>query len=171
MRAVAYMLDTKIWTQKFIGKENGNNQVEYVIATPTIEQILNSYNKKYGTNKSAKVFIKESDLTSTGYKISNEGTSDDDYKELMTKAFQKADGSSDLTYVIQDKTKAKQLYMASAHLIGGSDRVMSINCGNYVGYISVHSDINNSEFGLRPIICLNYKVHLKEQENGSFVIQ
>ena len=63
LKAVAYMLDTDIWTQEFTGNKDGNEQVEYVVGGPSIEQIFKAYNKKYRTNYSAKAF------NGTGYKI------------------------------------------------------------------------------------------------------
>ncbi len=79
MKTVAYMLDREIWTSKFIGNKDGNDKVKYVIASPTIEQMFSSYNKKYGTNKSAKVYKKELGAASTGYKVSNSEAADANY--------------------------------------------------------------------------------------------
>ena len=70
MKAVAYMLDRKIWTQKFTGNELGNSQIEYVVGGATIEQMFNAHNKKYGTKYSAKAF------SNTGYGMSTTPSED-----------------------------------------------------------------------------------------------
>ena len=56
-KAMAYLLDRNVWTKKFIGEETENNQVEYVIGGPSVEQVLKSYNKKYGTRHDLDVDI------------------------------------------------------------------------------------------------------------------
>ena len=61
IRAIAYMYDTSIWNTKYLdNKEIG----EYAIGSPSIEMLLNSYNKVNNTNYGAKV------ISNDGYKIS-----------------------------------------------------------------------------------------------------
>ena len=61
MRAVAYMLDTGIWSD-FAGEK-----AEYAIGGPTVEILMASYSKKYGVDYKARA------SSATGYQISKDG--------------------------------------------------------------------------------------------------
>ncbi len=53
IKAVAYMLDTEVWSV-YKGEK-----AEYAIGAPTIEMLFNSYNQKYKTNNKYKVRVKD----------------------------------------------------------------------------------------------------------------
>ena len=63
MKAVAYMLDTNVWSG-FTGEK-----AEYSIGCPTLELFFNSYNKKYKTNYKARASSVD------GYLVSNDNGS------------------------------------------------------------------------------------------------
>ncbi len=169
MKAVAYMLDTDIWTEKFIGKKEGNDKVEYVIAGPTIEQIFNSYNNKYGTKYSAKVsdVIEEAYpgalRTSIGYKISKTGD-DDSYEYAINKMLMKKDGITvDETYAISSTDKAWNMFVASPSANYEDATMMVSFDGNVDNDASVGYNFSK---GFRPVICLQSEVKIIEQGDG-----
>ena len=100
MQTVAYMLDRERWTTKFTGDANGNSQIDYVIAGPSIELLFKSYNAKYETNYKAKATSNE------GYSVSIGGDADGDYVsfELSEKL-----NVTDRTYV----TTGTSMWLAS----------------------------------------------------------
>ncbi len=51
----AYVLDSDLWTEKFTGNKAGTSKIKYVIGSPTIEQIVNVYNKRDKKNLSVEV--------------------------------------------------------------------------------------------------------------------
>lgn len=64
MKAVAYMLDTSIWS-KF---KDSNNKAEYVIGGPTVEMLFKSYNKKYAQTDTYQAKA----INANGYQISKD---------------------------------------------------------------------------------------------------
>ncbi len=171
MKAVAYMLDTDIWTEKFIGKKEGNDKVEYVIAGPTIEQIFNSYNNKYGTKYSAKAsnVIEEiypgssPSMTSTGYKISKTGD-DDSYEFSIDKMLMKKDGTTvDETYAISSTDKSYYMYVASPSSIDTRYVLKVYHEGDIYEDGCEYDDFGT---GFRPVMCLKSEVKIVEQGDG-----
>ncbi len=156
MQAVAYMLDTEIWTQEFTGSATGTNQVEYVVGGPSIEQIFKAYNKKYGTQYSAKAF------SNIGYKISKTPSENEsDYSTSISGMLK----TSDSTFVISDTSKASAEWVASPSAYYTGD-VMYVLYDGYVDYNN-YSYFNS---GFRPVVSLRSDVQLKETEDG-YIIQ
>ncbi|CCY71663.1 unknown [Clostridium sp. CAG:921] len=77
MKAVSYLLDKAIWTDKFKG-----NGTEYVVGGPSLDMVLTSYNQS--TNQS-NVYQSRAE-NSIGYKLSYDGgTNWKDYMQDSSK--------------------------------------------------------------------------------------
>ncbi len=63
MKAVAYMLDTEVWSV-YKGEK-----AEYAIGGPTLEMLFNSYNQKYKTNNKYQARV----IDKKGYELSYDG--------------------------------------------------------------------------------------------------
>ena len=154
MKAVAYMLDRNKWTEKYTSSSIGNDQIEYVIGGPSLEQIFKAYNKKYGTQYSAKA------TSSNGYKISEtESTDESSYRPYISEML----STTDDTFVISSTSKAYGMWLSSP-AAGNYEKVMFASYTGYVGYYS--SDMN---LGFRPVVCLESSVSL-ELQNGTYKI-
>ena len=95
MQAVAYMLDTNIWS---IFK---TEKAEYAIGGPTVEMLMASYSRKYNVNYMARA------ISGVGYEISkNSGVNWSYwYQEMLNK--------SDSLYVILSVANAEAMWLAS----------------------------------------------------------
>ncbi len=155
MKAVAYMLDRKQWTNKFTGNANGNSQIDYVIGGPSIELLFKSYNAKHKTNYKAKA------TSATGYKISSGGDADSDYQTSISNMLK----TDDRTYVISNIAKANYMWLASPSAIG-TNYVMDVAFNGSVG----GNTFTNPNAGFRPIIKLKPGTKLIEKEDGTFNI-
>ncbi len=106
--AMSYMLYEDYWTELYTGFKDGNEQINYVIGGPTVEQLFTSYNKKYQTQYSAKA-----DGFGCGYKIAKTPTSQ--YCDELTGLF----NESDNTYVCDPGTGTKLYYLSSPSGLSG----------------------------------------------------
>ncbi len=146
MKAVAYLLDKVIWTDKFKG-----NGAEYVVGGPSLDMVLTSYNQS--TNQSN--VCQSRAENSTGYKMSDDsGTSWSYYSssKYLTKV--------DNLYRIKSQGNAYAYWCSSPSAndgfvveVGNDGRVSS-----YI-YYSTYG-------GFRPIVCLKSGISLKEVESG-----
>ena len=150
MKAVAYMLDKKAWSSF----EDRGGFTSYVVGGPTIEILLESYNKKYGTSYQAKA---KSESNSVGYKFSNDGGKNwgEALYNLNTKNNPYGSNSTD----------ALGMFLASPIFSEIND-----DSGIYMfllneGIISK----GNPPCGFRPMACLKSGVVLKKSENGFWI--
>ncbi len=156
-REVAYLLDKSIWTTKYTGDSSGNKQIEYVIGSPTIEQIIKAYNKKYKKNYSAKA------TSEWGYRVSDTGA--EPYKIDISGMF----NSSDTAFVISERSRADTLIVSTPYDFGSTgDQMLLKFDGSIKCYANEH--YYSKTYGIRPIICLKSNVVLEKQENGSYKI-
>lgn len=150
MKAVAYMLDTKIWSSF------ATDKAEYAIGGPTVEMLFKSCNQKYKVDG---IDYRAQAISATGYKISKDGGANwATYYNSMSK-------TDDDLYVLPASSGANAMWLGSpcAYL---SDYVMGVNCdGSVSGYTY---DYNN--LGFRPIVSLKSDITLKAVEGG-FEIQ
>ncbi len=154
IRAIAYMYDTSIWNTKYLdNKEIG----EYAIGSPSIEMLLNSYNKVNNTNYGAKV------ISNDGYKISTnkDSTDENDWKYEIENIISTDDKN---LYIVDDSTKSEE-YWISSPSANGANNLMSINSSGKIEN-NIYSYGNCS---LRPIVCINAKYHL-EPDGDNFKI-
>ena len=99
MKAVAYMLDTNVWSV-YKGEK-----AEYAIGGPTIELFFKSYNKKYETNYVAGA------TSVIGYKIGSGSASGNSLTLSKDKT---------LPYVVTSTSKASATWLASPSADYGS---------------------------------------------------
>ena len=157
MKAVAYMLDTEIWTEKIVGN---NDKVDYVIGGPSVELLLNAYNAKYGTNYGAKAYTENS---THGYKVSKDASkeeSESDWEYNIEKILQNEDGKYDSTFVIHENPKADGMWLASPSAYY-TDCIMYMfyeGSVKFVGYTGVN-------LGFRPVIILKSTTQLEKIED------
>ncbi len=149
MKAIAYMLDESIWTEKFNGI--GTN---YVIGGPPIEMLLTSYNQKTNQNNMYQSRAEDE----KGYKISEDNGINWIYY-FSTNSKYLTQGNE--LYRISNKSKA-QAYWISSPSIESTNSVMRINyAGNVDSYYYYGTNM-----GFRPIVCLKSGIKLKEVESG-----
>ena len=149
MKAVAYLLDKSIWTDKFKG-----NGADYVVGGPSLDMVLTSYNQF--TNQS-NVYQSRAE-TSTGYKLSWDGGANwssymNDRSKYLTQG--------DTLYRISSTNNAYG-YWVSSPSASLARRVMSVRCGGDMDY----ADYDYTDRGFRPVVCLKSGISLKEVESG-----
>ena len=145
MKAVAYMLDTKIWN-----KYAGGNGAEYAIGGPTIEMLLKSYCGKY-PNKDYRAKA----VSDIGYQISKNG--DTNYSNSITSILNRSDN----LYVLPNSSGANVMGLASPSNYR-KDCIMHLGYGGSVSFGSYE----NPYIGFRPVICLKSNVNLAEGTDG-----
>ncbi len=148
MKAVAYMLDTSVWSVF-----KNNTYADYVIGGPTIEMLMESYSQKHNVDYRAQA------SSSIGYQISGNGgtTWVNDCYGLDT---------SDNLYVISSMEKATAMWIASP----------SANDPSYVMYVTGIGSINYDNYldnrtGFRPLVCLKSSVQLEKKSDGTYKIK
>lgn len=146
MKAVAYMLDTNVWSV-YAGEK-----AEYAVGGPSIEIMLKSYSQKYGVDYRAKA-------DNFGYRISNDGgaTWDTESSNMLER--------NDSLYVIKSPSKALHVWLASPSCYAAYD-IMYVGHLGYLGFDSVHWG-----GGFRPLVCLKSDVSLERQEDGTYMIK
>ncbi len=149
MKAVAYMMDTKIW-KGFLG-----NNADYAIGGPTIEMLMNSYSKKYGVNYTARASSK------TGYQISTDGGGNWAINGVGILNI------NDSLYIIDNDSGARSNAMWLASPSDLEERNLLRVFGN--GDVSSY-DYTGYDMGFRPIVCLNAKVSLQKNDDGTYTI-
>ncbi len=148
MRAVAYMLDTDVWSVY------AGDKAEYAVGGPSIEMLMASYSEKYGVDYRARASRR------TGYQISNNGGSSWQnyiYDMLST---------SDSTYVINSISKANGMWVASPSDYH-PDYLISVNWNGYVN----NRDYSHLDLGFRPLVCLKSDVRLQDNGDGTYTIK
>lgn len=142
----AYLLDIDIWNIFKDGDEE-NSKAEYAIGGPTIELLLNSYNKKYNKNYSAEA------SNNLGYHVDSDvilNASDTLYSLP-------AEGSGAPGTWLSSPSAGKsnspfQTYYYMLCISGSS----SIFRGEYYSY----------SYGIRPVVCLKPEIYLKSVDGG-----
>ena len=114
MKAVAYMLDTGIWSSF------ASEKAEYAIGGPTVEMLMASYSKKYGKDYRARA------SSATGYEISKDGGTNwsTSYSGMLS--------TSDSLYVITSQTNAYGMWLAS-HSANYTNGVMAVDFRRWCG--------------------------------------
>ena len=149
MKAVSYLLDKSIWTDKFKG-----NDADYVVGGPSLEMVFDSYNQ-YTNQSNMYQSIAENSL---GYKMSDDGGSKWDYYSSSNSKYLT---QNDELYRISNTNKA-YAYWLSSPSANGTISVMRIHYGGNI----YSNDSGNPAIGFRPIVCLKYGTSLKEIEEG-----
>ncbi len=141
IKAIAYMLDSKIW-KDFVGEK-----AEYAIGGPTIEIMLNSHNKLNPANQI------ECYSSNIGYMIRRKGSID--WRFGLLNIF------TDKVSYIEDTSKAYGMWVASPSAYGAYG-VMGVD--DYAGLN--YGGCNDYGLGFRPLVSLKSNITLKELENG-----
>ena len=147
MKAVAYLLDKAIWTDKFKG-----NGADYVVGGPSLDMVLSSYNQF--TNQS-NVYQSRAE-NSTGYKLSYDGGTNWKYNIHDSSKYLT---QGDNLYRISSTNNA-YAYWVSSPSANGTYNVMLVS---YEGYVYSNS---YTSYGFRPVVCLKSGISLKEVEYG-----
>ena len=148
MKAVAYLLDKAIWTDKFKG-----NGAEYIVGGPSLDMVLTSYNQS--TNQS-NVYQSRAE-NSTGYKVSDDSGTNWRCGLSVTKLLKQGD-----TLYRISSTNNAYAYRVSSPSALNADCMVGVNCIGDAGY----ADYNGSNGGFRPVVCLKSGISLKEVESG-----
>ena len=149
MKAVAYMLDTNVWSTY----TDSAGKAEYAIGAPTLDLFCASYNQKYPTKT-----IQYNIYNSNGYGVKwSTDTSYNFYiKDLPT---------NNSLYVLIDYDKANAMWLASPAF--DEDDVMSVTGA---GFIS-NTVYNHYNEGFRPLVCLKSDVQIgRQQSDGTYKI-
>ncbi len=148
MKAVAYMLDTNVWSV-FKG-----DKAEYAIGGPTIELLVKSYNQKYGTNNH-----QVSANNGLGYQWSVDGGTswtNDGCIDIL--------GGNDGLYNSISTDLADGYWIASP---AGNNSNYLVWSARQVHYISYHIPC----VGFRPVVCLNSNVQLEKNSDATYTIR
>ena len=150
MKAVAYMLDTDVWNVYKTDK------AEYAIGGPTVEMLMESYSKKMGVDYQAKA------TSADGYQISKDGGANWAY------SYSGMLSTSETLYVLPSYSTsgANVMWLASPSASGGGN-VLYVTCYGGVGY----DYYNNTYGGFRPVVCLNSKVSVTDNGDGSVTLK
>ena len=149
MKAVAYLLDKQIWTDKFKG-----NGADYVVGGPSLDMVLSSYNQF--TNQS-NVYQSRAE-NSIGYKMSDDSGTKWSYNSSTSSKYLT---QGDTLYRISNTNNAYAYWVSSPSANYRNSVVYvyyggGVSCRNY-------SDTND---GFRPVVCLKSGISLKEVESG-----
>ena len=143
MKAVAYMLDTGIWSI-FRNEE----YAEYAIGGPTVEMLMASYSKSHSVDYKAQA------TNSTGYEISKDGGANwVRYGVILSK--------SDSLYVLPISNGANAMWLASP----SADYAYGVMYVDYGGGVGA-GDHFTTNFGFRPLVCLKSDIQLEADGDG-----
>ena len=150
MKAVAYLLDKQIWTDKFKG-----NGAEYVVGAPSLDMVFTSYNQS--TNPRDKYQSRAE--SSTGYTMSHDGGT------KWYCSFSNVLVGVDNLYSISRSSNAIQYWVSSPGCSQNDPAsVMYIENGGGLG--SYTYSAYRASNGYRPVVCLKSGISLKEVEAG-----
>ena len=149
MRAVAYLLDKAIWTDKFKG-----NGAEYIVGGPSLDMVLSSYNQF--TNQS-NVYQSRAEKP-WGYQLSYDGGTNWKY---YVRDSSKYLTQGDTLYSISSRNNASAYWVSSTSAYT-SNYVMLVD---YYGRVDCDS-CSSDNYGFRPVVCLKSGISLKEVESG-----
>ena len=147
MKAVAYMLDTEIWDEKF----KNTKFAEYAIGGPSLELFVKSYNQVHTDRK---IELEVTYEVENGYKIGWHNKKLHDYIDGL-------DTSKDNMYVITDTSKAYAMWLCSPSATHFYEIFNVYGFGTLMG--DCYYNINP---GFRPVVCLKSNIQLKKVENG-----
>lgn len=150
IRAVAYLIDTKIW-KTFVNEA----YADYAIGGPTIDMFFSSYNKLYKVNYQAKV------VGIGGYKVSADGNN---FVIQCNNMFNK----NDSLYVLPLANGAYGMWVASPTYVNSNyDDVITVNNDGMLNYFFYQNNASYpGSIGYRPIVCLKSSAKLVETSNG-----
>lgn len=146
IKAVAYMLDTDVWSVY------AGDKAEYAIGGPTIELFFKSYNKKYGTQ-----YVAEA-VSEKGYLV-GDGSGNATEWELKLKV------PDDPLYIKTSESGPLATWLASPAATS-TDLLVNVN---YKGEVC-HNYYGDGNPGFRPLVCLAPNTKLQKNDDGSYTI-
>lgn len=149
MKAVAYLLDKQIWTDKF--KCNG---AKYVVGGPSLEMIFDSYNQ---FTSQSNMYQAEA-ISAIGYHLSYDGGTNWEY-HIQDSSKYLTQGDNLYSIVNNSDTYGYWVSSPSAYTL------YIIMLVYYDGHLNLNS-CEAESCGFRPIICLKSDISLKEVEEG-----
>jgi hypothetical protein len=153
IKAVAYLMDTNIWNEKF--KING--YADYVIGGPTLEMYCASYKDTHSTS-----YLEcEAESNSNGYKLKWKSSSSYQYK--IEGAISKEDYNG--IYIKKSTSKTAGMWIVGPAAYANCDFLAVFYNGNID-----HDNYSCAWLGIRPVVCLSSSVHLEKQENGNYIV-
>ena len=150
IRAVAYMMDTNVWSGYHAGED-----AEYAMGGPTIEMYCASYKDTHPSK-----YLECGNVDSYGYNVrwnggswstSQSGLVQDDFNSI---------------YIKSDTSKAYGMWLASPSANTNDDLMYAY----YDGVVD-NFDSSLTTLGLRPLVCLKSSVQLQIEEDGYLWIQ
>ena len=147
-----------------------------VTGGPILEQFINSYNRIFRTSSMTtvkEIFIAKREAMDDGLEGYYLGTSEKT-ETYMIEGLNTTEIEN--LYTITDDTKAYTYWLGSPSAYD-TDCVISVDYDGIVNYYTgmsdgnIYGDYEDSDVGLRPLICLPSEVILVEQENGTYNIQ
>lgn len=157
MKAIAYMLDTKAWSDF---KDNTGNAV-YAVGGPSIEMLINSYNQKHNVSYKAEVKLSVEDSVNVdGYQISHDNgtTWAHSYSDMLD--------TNDSLYVNDTEINNAYGYWVASPSAYDSNYIIDVLHNGGIGSCGYKDNIR----AFRPLICLNSNVQLQESGDG-FIIK
>ncbi len=151
---VKYMLDKIIW--KYFGGFVNTKYAEYATGGPTLELLIESYNKKYWKNYMYKLI---DDDRTTGYLISANGGITWEIHNINIML-----SIDDGLYVISNEEKAYGYWLSS---FSNTHHRYYLYCVVYDGCISCAEKYVRT-LGFRPVICLKPGVSIKKLSDGTY---
>ena len=146
MKTVAYMLDTDIWNVYKTDK------AKYAIGGPTVDLLIDSYNKKYNVGYKAKV------TSILGYQISKDSNFVVAYPGMLD--------ARDSLYVLASSKGASGCWVASPSQ-ANSYSIMFLGCDGGIG----NCDCNYGAVGFRPVVCLKSNVKIEKNDDGNITLK
>ena len=150
IRAVAYMMDTNVWSGYYAGED-----AEYAMGGPTIEMYCASYKDTHPSK-----YLECGNLNSYGYQVRwNGGSWNTEQSGLVQDDFNSI-------YIKSDTSKAYGMWLASPSANTNDDLMYAY----YDGVVD-NFDSSLTTLGLRPLVCLKSSVQLQIEEDGYLWIQ
>ena len=161
IKAVAYMLDTTIWTTF---STSSKNYAEMAIGGPSIELLCIAYNKYAGTNYETDA------VSSKGYQI--RATSSDNFADIFPGAAIVNDTDIiDSPYAVSNlRDKADGYWIASPSNSSVASILYVLGGASVSGYNSIRAtQYYQNTYGFRPIVLLdsNYTLEKTKDINGN----
>ena len=148
INAIAYLLDTSIWTEF----KDKNNKAEYVVGGPTLELLIESYNDTHEIHINCE--MTDADSSDPGYHVKWSTETNYDYfrRELTG-----LDISESL--YINDSTNVNAygywLAAPSGYSYYGYDYTMfCVGCGGSLISVNIGPYYHEDNYGFRPVVCL-----------------
>ena len=156
IKAVAYLMDTEIWSKKF----SDNKYAEYAIGGPTLEMYCASYKETHPD----KYIECEAKNSTNGYGI--KWKDDENYSNSINGI---KPNENNKIYMKIDNNKTYGMWLATTP---ANDIKGIIYVGGYsINQRAYNDNYNNNSPGLRPIVCLKPSIQLTKNADETYTIK